>query len=370
MKKIFFILICCLFFQLTKAQSCDTIILYDGTIYTGVIKVIGRRIIKFTNCDVKGKPNMVVNREYVKRTNYTNYLFQLEKTQGCDTIILNDGTVFTGVIKGISGKTVTFVNCDVNGKPIIFIYRRDIKKASYTNYLKKVEPLKKDRIEEIIAEQSTINKKSNDRKSDTINSWHIGIIPYQLLTRSSALYVRYDFKKMSLEYRPSYTYATNINQQQIFPVFFYYDNFYFQGINNSLILYFPTHKATKIGLMLSYKHWWHGIKSIDSDNSEFSGKADSYYLKENRSTVMNGFGAGLEFSYQRVNRKHFDANFFWNASLTYFVSHSYVYSGSESSQFVGNPNYPQKTYPYTETKGRTYFNVTCGFKLGYKKSKH
>jgi hypothetical protein len=178
--------------------------------------------------------------------------------------------------------------------------------------------------------------------------------------------LRYDFKNSSLEYRPSYTYATNLEPNAVFTLPFY-DNFYFQGINNSFIWYVVNRGRTQIGLILSYKYWWHGKESIVNDNSQISGKEEELHLSEIRSTVMNGFSMGAEFVHYRKSYKNFDFNFFWNATLTYFNSYSHVYSIDKINWYsVGNPSVPS-TYPYTETKSRIYFNLTCGFKLGFKK---
>ncbi|HXU27607.1 MAG TPA: hypothetical protein VN698_10270, partial [Bacteroidia bacterium] len=136
----------------------------------------------------------------------------------------------------------------------------------------------------------------------------------------------------------------------------------------SLLFFFPGRVRTQIGLILSYKYWWHGKEPIDNDNSVISGRDDDLHLTEIRSTVMNGFGLGVEFMHYRKTYEKLDCHFFWSVALTYFNSYSHVYSRSYINwSYASNPYYQNMTYPYTETKSRLYFNLTCGFKFGFKK---
>ena len=280
----------------------------------------------------------------------------------CDSIFLTNGVTYYGVITNMTSRVIKFNNCDTFGPIFMTVYLKDIKKLNYDKVRKKLEKQ--------ITQKETVKAIEKEDKLkplvDTTKCFHAGIIPYQFLTRSSGVYVRYDFKTFALEYRPTYTYATNMEPQTSFPIF-KYDNFYFQGINNSLIFYFPCRPRVQAGLMFSYKHWWHGKESIVNDNSQISSRDDVFFLKEIKSTVMDGLGLGLEFTYYRKAHKNFDFNFFWNAAITYFNSYSHVYSLDYlKPAFTGSPLIPS-TYPYTETKNRFYFNLTCGFKLGYKK---
>ncbi len=264
-----------------------------------------------------------------------------------DTITLKGGLKFIGKVTKIAPRSFTIKNCDTTGFSVIKFSKKNIIKIT-THY---VPFFKHGDITPIPL-------------VDTTKCFHIGIIPYLFLTRSSGIYLRYDLKKFALEYRPSYTYATNLEPQTMLPLL-KYDNFYFQGINNSFIFYFPMIRKTQIGLVLSYKHWWHGKESIINDNSEISSKEEVVFFKEIRSTVMNGFGAGIEFTNYLTVYKNFDLNFFWGASFTYFNSYSNVYSMSYSNRFSGS--YIPSTYPYNETKSRLCFNLTFGFKVGFKK---
>ena len=272
---------------------------------------------------------------------FTLLISFVKAQQLCDTIEVNGGLKFVGVITKINYNGVTFKNCDTTGFSIITIKKKSIRRIT-SNFAANANP------ENVIIE--------SDRYL------HVGIIPYQLLTRSSGLYMRYDFKQMSLEYRPTYTYAFNFATDQftggILPI--YYDNFTFQGINNSLLFFKPL-KSSEIGFIVSYKHWWHGNQSIDNDKSDF-GHGEVIF-KEIKSTYMNGLGAGVEYTHDFSNN-HFDCGFFLNTTITDFIAHSHVVSFDS-----GNipPSYSYRTYPYYETKNRVYVNVTAGFKFGYRK---
>jgi len=78
---------------------------------------------------------------------------------------------------------------------------------------------------------------------------------------------------------------------------------------------------------------------------------------------------GVEFTIYKRTSEHFDFNFFWNGTLTYFNVHSYVYSLDYIDTIFGGSNYYlTKTYPYYEAANRIYFNITAGLKIGYRKS--
>ena len=56
-----------------------------------------------------------------------------------------------------------------------------------------------------------INRRKMRDEEDSCRYFRIGIIPYQFLTRSSGIYVGFKFKKLEIEYRPTYTYTTDYN---------------------------------------------------------------------------------------------------------------------------------------------------------------
>lgn len=302
--------------------------------------------------------------------------FFTEAQSNCKTIILKDGHKYNGVIVAANSDAIKFENCDIENRPLVAVFTSDVAAIlrpgtgdtiSYSQLKKEMriqrfqtnEKARSDKQETKLYQQKIKLKQT----LDTVKCVHFGIIPFQFLTRSSGLYLRYDLKKFSLEYRPTYTYTVLVNPMDAFS--HYYDNPFFQGVNNSFIFYFPTQKRTQIGLMLTYKHWWHDIEPIENDKFYDSYKSNDPHLVEMRSTVMDGFGAGLEFAYYFKVHKDYDFNFFWNASFTYFNSFSHVYSIYTPYTNYYSTGLP--TYPYTETKGRFYLNATCGFKFGFKK---
>ena len=132
------------------------------------------------------------------------------------------------------------------------------------------------------------------------------------------------------------------------------------------MFYISKYPSRKIGFILSYKHWWHGTEPIINDKSVISGKSSYPIIAENRSTIMDGVGTGIEFMGNKRRYKAFDFNFFFDATITEFISYSHIYSVIILDPSAPNP-IPNQTYPYTETKNRFYFNITLGFKIGYRK---
>jgi hypothetical protein len=174
------------------------------------------------------------------------------KAQQCDSVFLTNGMKFLGRITEQNDKNITFRYCDSSDNSSIksiTVFKESIKRKSYAYY----------HIENI-----------SNLKRDTNTYFHIGIIPYQLLSRSSGIYIRYDFKGIGIEYRPTYTYTTNVFIQGAL-LASYADNFCFQGINNSLSFYFPLKHKTKIGIMLSYKYWWYNNQTITREYASSGG---------------------------------------------------------------------------------------------------
>jgi hypothetical protein len=354
-----------------KAQNvCDTIHFINKEVKLAKIVEINQASVKYNRCDNLTGPLYVLDRSEVYTIKYANGIidsFNVNKqppttisnpsnnNKKCDTIFLRDGTKFLGVIKAVSSRVIKLKDCEDFNKPVIIIYRNDIKNDYTDTYLQ-------DRME-------VNNNRRRKRKNpaDTVSYFHVGIIPYQILTRSSGIYVRYDYKKFGFEYKPTYTFATNLAPNSFSPPLFF-ENFYFQGINNSIVLYGQFKHRTKIGLMLSYKHWWHGKEAIYNTQSLISGEDTYPWLIETKSTIMNGFGIGIELIHD-FSRENFDFSFFYNVSITEFTAYSHVYS-ADSYNFAGLSLLQQHTYPYTETNYNLYFNITAGFKFGYRKPVH
>src|ERR1700752_717391 len=119
--------------------------------------------------------------------------------------------------------------------------------------------------------------------------FRIGVIPYQFLSRSSGIYFNYEFKKYMVEYRLTYTYATN---------YFYFaggpfnrqDVYFFQGINNNFIFIRRVNKTFDIGFMLIQKSWWYNTEWVPVDVNSPAGTD----WEQRKSTNMFGLGAGIE----------------------------------------------------------------------------
>jgi len=289
----------------------------------------------------------------------------------CKTIVLKDGHKYTGVIVAANSDAIKFENCNIENRPLVAVFTSDVAAilrpgtGDTISYSQLKKEMRIQRFQTNEKARSEKKEKKLDQVLDTVKYVHYGIIPYQFLTRSSGLYLRFDLKKISLEYRLTYTYAfasvNNYVTGGVLPI--YYDNYYFQGINNSFLFFkSKPFKKNQIGIILSYKYWWHGNQSIDNDQSGFVH--DDVDFKEIKSTYMNGIGAGVEYT-RDIGNNNFDCNFFMNATFTDFIAYSHVVSLS------GGANIPPyaytQTYPYNETKNRPYINLTLGFKLGYKK---
>src|SRR5207249_2686739 len=89
---------------------------------------------------------------------------------------------------------------------------------------------------------------------DTASYFRVGVIPYQLLSRSSGAYAGKDFGWFSLEFRATYTIPTKyINSTWLDAN----DRFYYQGVNNNLIVSIYISDTWKMGVLLGYRFWWY-----------------------------------------------------------------------------------------------------------------
>lgn len=136
------------------------------------------------------------------------------KGQECDSVFLTNGIKFIGSLQSRDGSLITFKYCEPNIFQTITVRLYECTGRTYDKF-------------HLVLENEKIKRKERKRinELDTNRYFHIGIIPYQLLTRSSDLYVGYDFKKVGIEWRPSYTYATNVKPGEIF-LSFYNDNYF------------------------------------------------------------------------------------------------------------------------------------------------
>ncbi len=191
---------------------------------------------------------------------------------------------------------------------------------------------------------------------DSARFLRMGIIPYQLFSRSTGAYVGYDLNRWaSLEYRPTYTIATGyINSS------WSDDNtiFYYQGINNNLIMHLKLSEKWKIGFMAGYRYWWFNQQRILANGY---ATWESFGPKELESGNKSGFFGGIEFV-KYIGDEKSDAALFINFSLTKFSGTMIIY-----------PQSNQTTAPSTIEKhgfSSNSFNVAIGLKIGYKKKLH
>jgi len=261
------------------------------------------------------------------------WLFVTGKAQqGCDTICLKNGSRFLGTVTHVDKRRFTFANCDSSGISSITVLKKDLA-------------------------LQTLDALSYKQISDLPRYFHVGIIPYQLFSRSSGFYIGYDFKHIALEYRPTYTFATNLDVSGL--NLFNNDNWYFRGINNSLVLYKPLSPRTKIGAIVTYRYWWHDKVSVENNIS--SHAYNDPYFKESKSAYMSGIGMGVEFLHS-LTLNHFEVSVFANASITVFETRTHLLSYDG-----GNYKPENVTYPSDQTSSVFHPNITGGLKIGYRK---
>lgn len=186
---------------------------------------------------------------------------------------------------------------------------------------------------------------------DSTRVFKVGIIPYQFLSRSTGAYVGYDFKHFSLEYRPTYTIATHYINSYATD-----DNtlFYYQGLNNNILISLPISAGWKLGLLLGYRYWWFNPQRVIANGY---ATWESNPPKETESGNKQGFCYGLELS-KDLGANKTDAVFFFNISCTSFMGTLKVYPNPWQSI----PSAPPMNYSFSETR----FNVAIGFKIGYR----
>lgn len=193
---------------------------------------------------------------------------------------------------------------------------------------------------------------SMSEKVEPLWRWNIGVIPYQILTRSTGIYAGFNCKWFSVEYRPTYTIPTRALDMGYWST----NWFHYQGINNYLFIY-PTigiKKKWKLGFVFGYKYWWFGIQDVHS--------GVEYQQRSLASSEMSGFCGGIELK-KDLSRRNFDCSFFFNVMVTAFKVTTIYYE----SYYAGVAN-SQVHAPIVYKGDRGPLNITCGFKLGYRKS--
>ncbi|MGZ3861942.1 MAG: hypothetical protein ACXVPN_07170 [Bacteroidia bacterium] len=204
---------------------------------------------------------------------------------------------------------------------------------------------------EYIDSSQTVNKR---RSADTSKYFHIGLIPYQVLSRSLGGYAGFDFKKYIIELRTTYTRATNY-LGIYFP--FAYDNFYYHGLNISPVFNIKVSRRSRIRFMLFYRNWsytdqWICVPGISPESS--------YSFTERKTAHAKGIGAGFEYSLDWSYR-HFDFGFFTNISFTKMSGIMLISEGDYHAKQI-----PNRTYPITEDLTINKAVFTFGLKFGFR----
>lgn len=147
---------------------------------------------------------------------------------------------------------------------------------------------------------------------DTASYLKFGVIPYQVFGRSSGAYIGFSNKKLSLEYRYFYTYATNYYP----PHSGNFAKFFYAGDNHNLLFTFYRKESVSFAVLAGYKSWSFSNKSVPL--------YDIYSMRRTSSHVQ-GFCAGFEYS-KDLSKKKFHGEFFMGLSYSH-LSGSYEYYG-------------------------------------------
>lgn len=179
-----------------------------------------------------------------------------------------------------------------------------------------------------------------------------GVVPYQLFSRSSGLYIGVEKNHFSVEYRPTYTFSQEWSIIENFSSGA--DIAYHQGINNNFLIDLNT--STHFRFLLIQRTWWYNNKFLPVDNQP---SAKNEVLRTNMSALIAGGGAGMEL-YWDLSKKVSDLRLYIDLSLSYLKGKRKVMNSSFSS-YYGIPG----SYNRTMLLG----NFTIGFEIGSRKTK-
>ena len=182
---------------------------------------------------------------------------------------------------------------------------------------------------------------------DTNKYIRFGIVPFQLPTRSVGVYFGVNNPRYHWEYRPTYTVPFNTAFLSL-PN----DFFFFQGINNNLILKFNENQNVHSRLLLIQRTWWYNNKYFSVDNIPSS---KNQVLRTNQSCLINGFGIGGDF-YWDFSSNNFNGNYFISISGSYLYGQRRIISDLST--------YPGMKKRYD--RNMLLINVSFGIELGYK----
>lgn len=182
---------------------------------------------------------------------------------------------------------------------------------------------------------------------DTNKYIRFGIVPFQLPTRSVGVYFGVNNPHYHWEYRPTYTIPINTAY-----MFLANDFFFFQGINNQIVLKFNENRNVHSRLLLVQRTWWYNNKYFSVDNVTSS---KNMVMRTHQSCLINGGGIGGDF-YWDFSENHFNGNFFISSSI------SYLY-GRRKLDDTTNPALGlQKSF----ARQMVLINISIGLEFGYK----
>jgi len=183
--------------------------------------------------------------------------------------------------------------------------------------------------------------------TDTDKYVRFGIVPFQLPTRSVGVYFGVNKPSSHWEYRPTYTIPF---KDALFII--KNDFFFFQGINNHIILKFNENRNVHSRLLLIQRTWWYNNKYFSVDNITSS---KSLVLRANQSCLINGVGIGGDF-YWDFSENNFNGNFFISLSASYLYGKRKILS-------IPDPHLGIKS---SYDRQMFLVNVSFGIELGYK----
>jgi hypothetical protein len=206
-------------------------------------------------------------------------------------------------------------------------------------------------------QSDTINQTKIAIQRDTNRYLRFGLIPYQIFSRSSGVYLGLDLKGVRIENKFLYTYETSYEPNGYAPLISR-DNWYYKGFNNYFSLYRNSGKVAKkeLGIILVYRFWWYNNRRV----GEYARDWSTWAVK---SSSAQGFGGGLCYNAD-LSKGSFDFNFFMDGTLTFFIDNQIIYSTGSNSRL---PPFYNETFPYHTSYNKIHLNYTFGLKFGYRK---
>jgi hypothetical protein len=193
--------------------------------------------------------------------------------------------------------------------------------------------------------------------------WRVGLIPYQVFSRSSALYYEQALRKnFSIEFRLGYTYS-----QPSVESHYEYDlavrGYFLYSGENGMLAYCGRVRRMKFSMFVAQRYWTYTNVWLPCADAQFAYQ--THYL-EQKSSYLFGLGIGFGFEVDLLKRsKHLDAAFFANASFIQCWIH-------DTFTDARGDNLPQQgllpIFPRQDDRLTLQPSIGMGFKIGFKKS--